>query len=86
MVSVLANDSDVDGNLKDGFGNVAAGQITITTGSITTRGGAVTVITNGVNYVPKGNFRGTDTFNYTVTDLGGAVSNEVTVRVNVVRP
>ena len=63
-----------------------AAQITITTGATTTRGGSVTVITNGVNYVPKRNFRGTDTFNYTVTDLDGDVSNEVTVRVNVVRP
>jgi len=80
------NDSDIDGNLKDINGDVAPGQITITTGSTTTRGGAVTVITNGVSYVPKRNFRGTDTFNYTVTDLDGDVSNEVTVRVNVVRP
>jgi len=84
-LDLTANDSDVDGNLKVG-GNVAAGQITITTGAKTTRGGDVNVITNGVNYVPKRNFRGTDTFNYTVTDLDGAVSNEVTVRVNVVRP
>jgi hypothetical protein len=45
----------------------------------------VSVLTNGVNYTPKRNFRGTDTFNYTVADLDGAVSNEVTVRINVVR-
>lgn len=85
-LNLTDNDNDVDGNLKDGLGNVAAGQITITTGAKSTRGGTVNVITNGVNYVPKRNFRGTDTFNYTVTDLDGAVSNEVTVRVNVVRP
>ncbi len=84
-LDLTSNDTDADGNLKDGLGNVAAGQINITTGTKTTRGGTVTVITNGVNYVPKRNFRGTDTFNYTVTDLDGTVSNEVTVRVNVVR-
>lgn len=84
-LDLTANDSDVDGNLKVG-GTVAPGQITITTGATTTRGGTVNVITNGVNYVPKRNFRGTDTFNYIVRDLDGAPSNEVTVRVNVVRP
>ncbi len=85
-LDLTANDSDVDGNLKDINGDVTPAQITITTGTTTTRGGTVNVITNGVNYVPKRNFRGTDTFNYTVTDLDGDVSNEVTVRVNVVRP
>jgi len=86
FINLTDNDSDADGNLKDVLGNVAPAQITITTGATTTRGGTVTVVTNGVNYTPKRNFRGTDTFNYTVEDLLGAVSNEVTVRVNVVRP
>ncbi|RDH85742.1 MAG: hypothetical protein DIZ80_02105 [endosymbiont of Galathealinum brachiosum] len=85
FINLTNNDTDADGNLKDSLGNVAAAQITVTTGSISTRGGSVTVVTNGVNYSPKRNFRGTDTFNYTVTDADGAVSNEVTVRVNVVR-
>lgn len=84
-LDLTSNDTDADGNLKDINGDVTPAQITITTGSTTTRGGTVNVITNGVNYVPKRNFRGTDTFSYTVTDLDGAVSNEVTVRVNVVR-
>jgi hypothetical protein len=66
-------------------GDPDSGSITITTGTTTTRGGSVSVITNGVSYTPKRNFRGTDTFNYTVTDRDGAVSNEVTVRVNVVK-
>ena len=102
FINLTGNDSDVDdgldvvvGNLKDNLGNVtngdtASGSITITSGSTTTRGGTVTVVTNGVNYTPKRNFRGTDTFNYTVTDTSGdpltETSNEVTVRVNVVRP
>jgi VCBS repeat-containing protein len=84
FINLTDNDSDIDGNLKVG-GTVAAGQINITTGATTTRGGSVTVLTNGVNYTPKRNFRGTDTFNYIVSDLDGAPSNEVTVRVNVVR-
>ena len=92
FINLTDNDSDADNNLKvdaNGdpaeVGTVAPGQINITTGSTTTRGGTVTVLTNGVNYTPKRNFRGTDTFNYTVTDLAGDVSNEVTVRVNVVK-
>ena len=38
-----------------------------------------------VNYSPKPGFRGTDTFTYTVADDAGAVSNEATVRINVVK-
>jgi VCBS repeat-containing protein len=85
FINLTDNDYDPDGNLKDAFGNVAASQITVTTGTATTRGGTVTVVTNGVNYEPKRNFRGTDTFNYVVEDLDGATSNEVTVRINVVK-
>lgn len=85
FINLTGNDSDADGNLTDGLGNVAAAQITLTTGAITTRRGSVTAVTNGVTYSPRRNFRGTDTFNYTVRDLDGAVSNEVTVRVNMIR-
>ena len=84
FINLTDNDSDADGNLKDG-GNVAPGQINITTGLTTTRNGTVSIVTNGVNYEPKRNFRGTDTFNYIVSDIDGAPSNEVTVRVNVVK-
>jgi VCBS repeat-containing protein len=91
FINLTDNDTDADGNLKDGDGNVTngdplSGTISITTGTTTTRGGTVTVVTNGVNYTPKKNFRGTDTFNYIVKDTDGAPSNEATVRVNVVRP
>jgi hypothetical protein len=85
FINLTDNDTDADGNLKDGLGNVASSQITVTTGTSSTRGGTVSVLTNGVNYTPKRNFRGTDTFNYTVTDLAGEVSNEVAVKVNVVK-
>ena len=79
---VLANDTDAENNLKDGSGNVAAAQISIVTQP--TRGGTVSVVTSGVNFTPKNNFRGTDVFTYTVRDLDGAVSNTATVRVNVI--
>lgn len=84
FINLNDNDTDEDGNLKIA-GIVAAGQISITTGAMTTRGGSVTVVDNGVEYTPNRRFIGTDTFNYTVSDLDGAVSNEITVRVNVVR-
>ena len=73
--------SDVDGTVNPN-------SIIITTGLNTTRGGTVTVSNDGsgeVLYTPKKNFRGTDTFNYTVKDNLGAESNEATVRVNVVK-
>ena len=85
FINLTDNDSDADGNLKDGLGNVAASQINLTTGASSTRRGSVDVVANGVTYSPRRNFRGTDTFNYTVRDLDGAVSNEVTVRINMVR-
>jgi FtsP/CotA-like multicopper oxidase with cupredoxin domain len=85
FINIVSNDTDAEGNLTNGAGNVTANRITLTTGSQTTRRGTVTVTDNGVLYTPRRNFRGTDTFNYTVTDLSGAVSNEVTVRINVVR-
>jgi hypothetical protein len=78
FINLTDNDSDPDGNLD-------VNGITITTGGIATRGGTVSVQTNGVIFTPKRNFRGTDTFSYTVADQDGAVSNEVTVRVNVVK-
>lgn len=84
FINLTDNDTDIDENLRL-LGVVDSTQITVTTGTRSTRGGTVAVVSNGVNYTPKRNFRGTDTFNYTVEDLDGAVSNEVTVRVNVVR-
>lgn len=81
FINLVANDTDADGNLKDASGNVAAARIIIVTQP--TRGGTVSVLTDGVNFTPKKNFRGTDVFTYTVRDLAGAVSNTATVRVNV---
>jgi FtsP/CotA-like multicopper oxidase with cupredoxin domain len=85
FINLVANDTDAENNLKDASGNVAASQVSVVTQP--TRGGTVSVLTNGVNYRPKNNFRGTDVFTYTVTDTGTPpqTSNTATVRVNVTR-
>jgi hypothetical protein len=74
-IAVLANDTDADGN-------IAPGTVTVTTAP--NMGGTATVNGDGsITYTPRTNFRGTDTFAYTVADDAGAVSNEANVRVNV---
>jgi FtsP/CotA-like multicopper oxidase with cupredoxin domain len=83
FINITANDTDAENNLKDGSGNVAASQINIVREP--TKGGIVTVLNNGVTFTPKTNFRGTDVFTYTVTDLDGKKSNRAKVRVNVTR-
>lgn len=73
--SLIANDTDANG----------IDPATVVT-SGTTRGG--TVVNNGdgtVSYTPPTNWRGVDTFTYTVRDTLGEISNTATVRVNVVR-
>ncbi|MFB3903559.1 MAG: Ig-like domain-containing protein [Acidobacteriota bacterium] len=77
VILVVGNDTDSDGT-------VVASTVAITLNP--THGG--TVVNNGdgtVTYTPKKNFRGTDVFKYTVQDNQGAVSNEATVKVNVVK-
>lgn len=74
-INVVANDYDPDGSVVPG---------TVAIADQPSRGGAVTNNGNGtVTYTPRRNFRGTDTFTYTVRDNQGAVSNKATVRVNV---
>jgi hypothetical protein len=79
VINVTDNDVDADGTI-----NVATVAIT---NSTTSAGGTVDVGPNDgtVLYTPKRGFRGTDLFTYTVMDDGGALSNEATVRINVVR-
>jgi len=81
------NDTDSDGNL-DPNSVVVTGEA-LTAGvyrATSTRGGVVTNLKNGsVVYEPRRNFRGTDTFTYNVFDTEGAMSNQATVQVNVVR-
>lgn len=75
--SVVANDVDPDGTID-------AATVAITGGPITAKGGTVTANGDGtVTYTPKRNFRGTDSFTYTVRDNDGAMSNEATVQVRV---
>ena len=73
-VSVLANDSDADGD------NLRVQSVT------PAANGTVTVIGGGtaVSYRPRPNFVGADTFTYTVNDGNGATATAV-VTVNVVR-
>ncbi|MFH0726738.1 MAG: Ig-like domain-containing protein [Pseudomonadota bacterium] len=82
-INLIANDTDAQNNLKDASGNVPAGRISIVTQP--TQNGTLSVVTNGVIYTPRRNFRGTDVFTYRVTDTGTPplTSNTATVRVNV---
>lgn len=79
-------DFSITGNDVDADGSIDVTSVVITTGSTTQRGG--TVINNGngtITYSPKNGFRGTDTFKYTVNDDIGLISNEATVRINVLK-
>lgn len=83
FINLVANDTDAQNNLKNASGNVEASRIRIVTQP--SQGGKVSVVTNGVTYSPRRNFRGTDVFTYTVTDTGTPplTSNTATVQVNV---
>jgi len=82
-INLVLNDSDPDGTVNPAT-VVLAGE-TGTPPTITTaqRGTAVNQKNGTVIYTPRRNFRGTDTFTYTVNDYLGATSNTATVRVNV---
>lgn len=75
VISVLANDSDVDGALN-------AASIVITTPA--TNGTAVANANGTVTYTSAAGFTGTATFAYTVADNLGAVSAPAVVTVSVV--
>ncbi|AFY64935.1 tandem-95 repeat protein [Geitlerinema sp. PCC 7407] len=74
-LNVLANDSDVDGNLRPATLSIVTGP----------SGGTVTIdpLTSNVSYRPRSNFVGVDSFTYTVQDNEGASSNVGTVFVTV---
>ncbi len=83
-LGLLGNDSDADGSLVPSsvvvIGQNGAGVFT------TSQGG--TVLNNGngsVTFSPKKNFRGTDSFSYTVNDNLGDTSNVAVVRINVTK-
>ena len=76
FIPVLANDTDIDGNPP------------IVTAVTPPQNGTVTIITGdnkaggGVQYTPNGDFFGTDTFKYTISDgRGGTDTATVTVIV-----
>jgi len=77
LIAVLANDSDPDGNLDPA---------TVAIASKPNKGGTAVPNADGtVSYKPRPNFKGTETFRYTVKDDRGATSNTATVTVNVTR-
>lgn len=83
-INVLANDYDPDAN------TTAAGQIDPASVTITSRprsGARLMVSETGmVTYAPKRNFRGFDSFSYTVKDTEGAVSKPAKVTITVKDP
>jgi hypothetical protein len=68
-ISVLTNDSDLEGN-----------PLTVT-GVSTPAHGAASFNSSSVTYTPAANFNGIDTFTYTVSD--GAATNTATVTITV---
>jgi|GEM_PF-1028335 len=73
QVSVLANDTDIDGNI-----DVNTVVITLQPGN----GAAVVDAGGKITYTSNPEFGGTDIFHYTVNDKAGAVSNEANVVIN----
>jgi VCBS repeat-containing protein len=77
LLDVLSNDTDVD---------TAIDPRTIQLTSLPAFGTATVNATGVISYTPGVGFRGTDTFTYTVKDLGGNVSNEARVNLIVNTP
>jgi hypothetical protein len=74
VISVLANDSDVDNAINPA--TVEIGELPIF--------GSFTVLASGqVEYRPNTGYRGLDTFTYRVRDVLGRASNEGRVRITV---
>ena len=74
IISVLANDTDVDNAL-------APATATIT--SPATSGTAVANVDGTITYTPNNGFTGSDSFTYTVQDVAGATSNAANVSVSI---
>uniref|UniRef100_UPI003BF851D9 tandem-95 repeat protein n=1 Tax=Rubrolithibacter danxiaensis TaxID=3390805 RepID=UPI003BF851D9 len=72
--NVLSNDTDEDGTIDAGSVNIVRAPVH----------GKITVNDAGtVSYVPSENFNGSDTFQYTVKDNEGALSNIATVSLTI---
>jgi hypothetical protein len=74
LINILANDTDSDGTIDP---------TTVTIVNAPDNGSAVVNAGGTVTYTPNNNYFGTDTFQYTVRDDGGATSNSATVTVTV---
>lgn len=73
-INVLGNDTDSDGTLD-------TSSVVVSTDPSS---GAATVLSDGqIRYTPNTGFSGSDTFQYTVQDNNGAVSDPATVTVTV---
>ena len=78
IINVVANDTDAeDGSPPP----VPPAVVTIT--SNPANGGAVNNNNGTVTYTPNGGYTGPDSFQYTLTDSNGAVSNTATVSITV---
>ncbi|WP_303901395.1 Ig-like domain-containing protein [Thiohalomonas denitrificans] len=75
-INVLSNDSDPDGDLEPA-------SVTVVTQPL--HGSAIANADGTITYTPSPGFRGSDAFGYTVADTEGALSNEATVRVDVIK-
>ena len=73
-LDVLANDTDAEHDTL----TIKAGSLTIPT-----HGGTAVIAANTITYTPPDDYRGTETFDYTVTDgNGGEATATVTFRIN----
>lgn len=73
-INLTANDADPDGSINPATVQIVAKSVGVT----------ITVNANGtVQYTPRRNYTGADSFTYTVKDNQGATSNVATVRVTV---
>lgn len=80
VIDVLANDSDVNGNIDPS---------TVTVTLQPKRGGTIDGIdpvTGAITFTPAINFVGTDVFKYKVSDDGGLTTSAIKVRINVTNP
>ncbi|WP_344800224.1 tandem-95 repeat protein, partial [Litoribacillus peritrichatus] len=75
VIDVVANDTDIDGANEVNSASLAI--------SAQPTNGSVVVANSQVTYTPSLNYFGSDSFEYTVSDNSGAVSNAATVTVNV---
>ncbi|MBL4761455.1 MAG: tandem-95 repeat protein, partial [Gammaproteobacteria bacterium] len=75
VISVLANDSDVDSSIDVSSVSVVTEPVNGTT--------SIDTLTGDISYTPNGNFNGSDSFTYSVADTDGAASTPASVNVTV---